>query len=234
MTIERHDFADAGTLLDALAQKLGRTLAEAVARQGSASLVVSGGRTPEALFERLAGLDADRAPDWSRVAVTLADERWVPPSDPASNEALVRRTLLTGQAAAARFVPLYTGHATPEQGEAACAEALRDLPRPFDAVLLGMGEDGHTASLFPRAATLAGALAGPAACRAVRAPGAPQPRMTLTLPALLNSRRIHLLVTGAGKRAALEDALAPGPVEAMPVRAVLRQDGIPVEVHWAP
>ncbi|HSK39017.1 MAG TPA: 6-phosphogluconolactonase [Arenibaculum sp.] len=230
MTIERYDFADADTLLDALAEKLGRTLAEAIARRGTASLVVSGGRTPEALFGRLAGLDID----WAKVGVTLADERWVPPSDPASNEAMVRRTLLTGRAATAGFVPLYTGHATPEEGEADCAEALRHLPRPFDALILGMGDDGHTASLFPGAPTLAEALAGPAVCRAVRAPGAPQPRITLTLPTLLESRRIHLLVTGAGKRAALEAALAAGPVEAMPVRAVLRQDRVPVEIHWAP
>lgn len=230
MTARRHDFADAPALLDTLADTVSAGLQAALDARGSATLVVSGGRTPEELFERL----SSRPLDWTRVAVTLADERWVPAGDPASNEGMVRRRLLAGPAAAARFVPLYGGEPTPEAGEAACAARLGGLARPFDLVLLGMGEDGHTASLFPGAPNLAAGLAGEAACLATRPPGVMPPRMTLTLPVLLDARRVILLVSGTAKRAVLDRAAEPGPVEEMPVRAVPRQDRTPVDIFWAP
>lgn len=226
------EFAGPQALVEALAASLADQLREAIAARGAATLVVSGGRTPEALFRRMSGL----ALDWSAVTVTLADERWVPPTDADSNEALVRRSLLVGPAAAARFVGLYTGADTPEAGEDACNARIRALPRPFDAILLGMGEDGHTASFFPGAPSLAVALAPPAGrtVQAIHAPGIPQPRMTLTLPTLLDTRRLLLLITGEAKRRTLDMAEGDGPVEAMPVRSVLRQDRVPLEIFWAP
>jgi 6-phosphogluconolactonase len=230
MTAEFRSFADSATLLDSLTGAVGDLLDQALAARDRAGLVVSGGRTPGDLFRRLA-LKPLR---WRDVTVTLADERWVPPGDPASNEGLVRRTLLGDPPGAqARFIPLYTGDETPEAGEAACARALAALPRPIDLVMLGMGDDGHTASLFPDAPTLGDALTSKAPCLAMRPPGAPQARMTLTLPTLLDSRRIILLITGASKRQTLEQALTDGPVEDMPVRAILRQDRVPVEIWWA-
>lgn len=228
----RRVFATPHDLADALAEGIATRLRDALVSRGGASLVVSGGRTPEALFTRLAAMPLD----WSAVTVTLADERWVPPTDTASNEALVRRSLLTGPAAQARFVGLYTGHASPEAGEDACNTRVGALSRPFDVVLLGMGEDGHTASLFPGSCGLAAALS-PSPCQAVqavRAPGLGHPRMTLTLPTLLDSRSVLLVITGAGKLRTLDQAEAGGPVEVMPVRALLRQDRVLVDINWAP
>lgn len=234
MSVEKslEGFHDPDALVEALAASLAAQLRGAIAARGSATLVVSGGRTPEALFRRMSGLPLD----WGAVTVTLADERWVPPDDPDSNEALVRRSLLVGPAAAARFVGLYTGADTPEAGEEACDARIRALPRPFDAVLLGMGDDGHTASFFPGAPALAAALspADGRTVQAIRAPGIRQPRMTLTLPTLLDTQRLLLLITGDAKRRTLERAEEDGPVEAMPVRAILRQDRVPLEVFWAP
>ena len=126
--------------------------------------------------------------------------------------------------APAQFVPLYTGAATPEAAIADASTRLADLPRPFDAVVLGMGEDGHTASLFPGADNLAAALApkNGQAVMAIRAPGAPQPRLTLTLPALLDARNLFVLFAGPAKRRAYELACSDGPLEEMPIRGVLR------------
>ena len=143
--------------------------------------------------------------------------------------------MLKDRAAAARFIGLYTGDPTPEAGEAACAECVAALPRPLDAVVLGMGEDGHSASWFPGAKALPAVLqGGERPCRAIRAPGVVQPRMTFTLPALLDARQIILTFQGMAKRHVYESALQPGEVEDLPVRAVLRQERTSVEVWWSP
>jgi 6-phosphogluconolactonase len=226
------EFPDQEALLSKLTGELTALLKAALLERRAATLVVSGGRTPEALFKRLSQVKLD----WSRVTVTLADERWVPEEDGDSNAALVRRTLLQGPAAKAAFLPLYGGEETPEMGEEGCQRALKSLARPFDALLLGMGEDGHTASFFPGAKKLKQALNPKPGklCQAIRAPGAAQPRMTLTLPALMEARRIFLLITGEKKRAVLDEALKRGPVSEMPVRAILHQRDVPLEVLWAP
>lgn len=225
-----HRLPDGAAQVEALAQRIAGLLEEALAARGAATMILSGGRSPVPLFERLAATPLD----WPRIAVSLADERWLPADHPDSNEGLVRRHLLRDEARDARLVGLYTGAATPEAGEAECAMRLAGLPQPFAVVVLGMGDDGHTASLFPGAARLAAALAPTAGpCCAIRAPGAPQPRMTLTLPALLGAERILLAIQGAAKRAVYERALGAGPVEELPVRAVLRQVATPVEVYWS-
>lgn len=227
-----HRYADPASLANALAERLALDLGRAVTEHSRASLVVSGGSTPLPLFQALAKLELA----WSRIVVTLADERWVDPGDAESNERLVRETLLQGPAAAACFVGLKTPDQTPEEGVAACEEALRALPHPFDAVVLGMGGDGHTASLFPGAAELAAGLdlESGRLCLAVRPGGDLPPRMSLTLPALLHSRRIHLHITGEAKLEVYRRALATGPVEELPIRGVLRNTATPVEVWWAP
>jgi 6-phosphogluconolactonase len=167
--------------------------------------------------------------------VTLVDERWVPAGHPRSNARLVAGKLLKYRAAAARFVPLYSKAGGPEEAISSVLAAVATMPMPFDAVVLGMGADGHTASFFPGGDRLAEALdaANPALLTAMNAPGAGEPRMTFTLAAILASGLIALHIEGKEKKAVLETALADGPVEDMPVRALLRS-GRPVIVFWAP
>jgi len=222
--------------LDILSQQLAAgiaaDLAAAIEARGMASLVVSGGRSPVKLFERLRTL----AIDWGRVCVALADERWVSPEDAASNEHLVREVLLKDHAASARFLGLKNGAPTPDLGAVSAWETFARVPRPFDAVILGMGDDGHTASLFPGSPNLPRALnqAAAAGCVGMWAPVAPHPRLSLNLTALLDSRRIVVLITGESKWRTYAAACAPGPVEDMPIRAVLRQSRTPVDVMWSP
>jgi len=229
---EFKEFKDSSTLVAALAGQVAGLLRAAIKERGRASLVVSGGSTPVPFFAALSEL----ALDWERVVITLADERWVDPPDPESNEQLVRQHLLRNRAAAAGFVGLKTGAATALQGEKECGDRLALVPRPFDALILGLGNDGHTASLFPQAARLGEALALDSGklCLAITPPVAPHERMTLTLPALLQSRQIILHLAGPDKRAVYERALAEGPIVEMPIRAVLRQATSPVTVFWAP
>jgi 6-phosphogluconolactonase len=184
------------------------------------------------LFELLRA----RSLDWSRVCIALADERWVDPSDAASNERLVREVLLQDRAAAARFLGLKNGAPSPDLGAVSAWETFARVPRPFDAMVLGMGDDGHTASLFPRSPNLASALnpAAVAGCVGMWSPVAPHPRLSLNLTALLDSRRIAILITGEAKWRTYVAACAPGAVEDMPVRAVLRQTRTPVSVMWSP
>jgi 6-phosphogluconolactonase len=232
-----HRFPDAHALARALAGEIQVELQEAIAARGHASLVVSGGRTPVALFNQLA---SEKLP-WNKVWVTLADERWVDVHDAASNERLVRAELLQHHAAAAQFVGLKNTAATPEQGTDWTWRSLSRITRPFDVVLLGMGDDGHTASLFPQTPTnqsphLAQALntSVPPACVAMQAPVAPQARISMNLNALLDTRRIILHIQGETKWAVYQTAKAHGPTAALPVRAVLHQQIVPIEVFWSP
>lgn len=230
LTEHHHDHPDAATA--ALAEAIVARLGTAIAERGTASLVVSGGKSPIRLFERLRVAPLP----WSQVWVTLADERWVAPGHPDSNEGLLRTHLLRDGAAAARFVPLITAHATPAEALADRTAALAAIPRPFDVVVLGMGEDGHTASLFPGAAGLEAAMApdGRAVLAAIDPPAyAPHPRITLTLAALLDARVLMLPIAGAAKRRVYEQARAmPAPLR-WPVSAVLAQVETPVEVWLA-
>jgi len=225
-------FESSDALARALAAQIAASLAAAVAARGLASLVVSGGKSPIRLFELL----REEKLDWSRVCIALADERWVDANDPDSNEKLLRDHLLRGPAAAARFHGLKNGAPTPDMGAVSAWETFARVPRPFDAVVLGMGDDGHTASLFPGSPNLPPALnpAAVAGCVGMWAPVAPQPRLSLNLSALLDSRRVVLLISGAGKWRTFLAAGAPGPIEDMPVRAVLRQTRTPLQVMWAP
>ena len=225
-------FADSNLLSRALSSQLAANLSTAIAARGLASLVVSGGKSPIKMFELLRA----ESLDWSRVCVALADERWVDPTDPDSNEKLVRDVLLKGPAAAARFIGLKNGAPTPDLGAVSAWETFARVPRPFDAVVLGMGDDGHTASLFPRSPNLPSAInpSAVAGCVGMWSPVAPHPRLSLNLSALLDSRRIVLLISGAQKWNTFSAASAEGAVQDMPIRAVLRQHRTPVDVMWAP
>lgn len=230
MAVERLDFASADALADALANVVANDLTEGIGDKGMAVLAVSGGSTPKRFFKALSA----RALDWSNVFVTLVDERWVEPSSDRSNAKLVHDFLLTGDAANARFVPLWSGGDTPtDDAIAATNDKLGKLPLPFDAVILGMGNDGHTASFFPGGDTLSEVLTSKGPALPLKAPGAGEPRVTLTLPALLNTRSLYLHIEGPEKSATLEEAMGSGPVETMPVRAILRQDHTPVHIYFA-
>ncbi|HEY6452800.1 MAG TPA: 6-phosphogluconolactonase [Steroidobacteraceae bacterium] len=225
-------FPTAAALTEALALEITGALQDGLAAGRGASLAVPGGRTPVALFERLSRAELD----WEDVWITLTDERWVEVAGAASNEKLVRDHLLRAAAAAANLVGLKNAAADAAAGAHRSWSRVAELPRPFDFMLLGMGEDGHVASLFPGAPGLAAALdtSQPPGCVAMVAPSPPQERLSLNLRALLDSRRIALLIAGAAKWASYERALARGPVADMPVRALLQQRNVPLSVYWAP
>jgi 6-phosphogluconolactonase len=225
-------YADAETLARELAGQIAKRLAAAIDARGRASLVVSGGQSPVRLFEIL----RTQTLDWARVCIALADERWVDAKDAGSNERLVRDHLLKDQAVSARFLGLKNGAPTPDLGAVSAWETFARVPRPFDAVVLGMGDDGHTASLFPGSPNLPSALnpAAAAGCVGMWSPVAPHPRLSLNLTALLDSRRVALLLTGDSKWRTFTAATAPGPEQDMPIRAVLRQSRTPVDVLWSP
>jgi 6-phosphogluconolactonase len=229
--LDRRSFADKATLASELADAVAGHIDAAIAERGEAAIAVSGGSTPAKFF---AALGKRKDVDWSKVVVTLVDERWVDELSDRSNAGLVNQKLLQGPAASARFLPLYSGGAEPDATQIArTAAGLQHLPRPFAAVVLGMGNDGHTASFFPGGDTLSEALSAAGPVIAIRAPGAGEPRVTFTLPRLLETDALFLHIEGEGKAEVLEKALSEGPVEEMPVRAVLRA-GRPITVYWCP
>ncbi|MEO6925321.1 MAG: 6-phosphogluconolactonase [Rhodanobacter sp.] len=233
LNVTTHSFTDCHAQAQALGERVSERLRNALSERGQAVLAVSGGSTPKDLFEQL----SREKLDWSKVQVTLVDERWVPDSDERSNARLVKSHLLQHAAASATFVPLYTGDATPEAGLAKADARINALPLPFDVVVLGMGEDGHTASFFPDGDHLAEALdmQGSARVLPMHAPDAGEPRITLTLATLLETRALYLLVSGEKKRDVLADArLGLGAARDYPVRAVLTQQRVPVAVYWCP
>jgi 6-phosphogluconolactonase len=234
MAVDIRWFDDNAALAPALAAAVAEDLRAELAEKPAAALAVSGGRSPVPVFEALRDVDLD----WGRVVVTLVDERWVPEADPASNAGLVKAHLLQGRAAAARFVPLYTGEASARVAEATLAAAFGAVPLPFAALILGMGDDGHTASLFPASPNLEaglaleGSVADTPPCLAQVGAVAPTERMSLTLPWILHARRVYLQFGGAGKIEVFNAALA-APSRQYPVSFVLAQTRTPVAVFAA-
>lgn len=228
MALEERAFVSPAEAARALADAVAADLTVALNARQAASLVVSGGRSPIAFFEMLRGAPLD----WARVSITLADERWVPPEHADSNARLVAEHLLQGPAAAASFVPLWNGAATPATAIAERSRVVGALPRPFDAVVLGMGEDGHIASLFPGMAGLDAALdrATAALLVATVPPAAAHARISFTLRALLDSRRIYLPLGGTAKQAVYREATVACDARRWPIAAVLSQATVPVRV----
>lgn len=231
MTIDRRSFADKATLAKELAEAVADRIRTAIAERGSAAIAVSGGSTPGRFF---GALGKTKDIDWSKVIVTLVDERWVDETSNRSNALLVNEKMLQGPAAVAKFFPLYSGGEEPTDEQVAKTNALLStLPMPFAAVILGMGSDGHTASFFPGGDTLEAALSDAGPTLAIHAPGAGEPRITFTLPRLLETDGLYLHIEGDEKAAVLDEALRDDPVAEMPIRAVLRS-GAPLAIYWCP
>lgn len=224
------EFSDTTELNTKFAARIAKILADAIAKKGKASLVVSGGRTPLPFFKELSNADIN----WKNVYITLADERWVDKSHEASNTALVLNNLLQNKAADATFVELKTSEASAFGAEPSVVDNLNKLPFPIDALILGMGEDGHTASLFPCSEQIKDGLSSKAVCIAVQPTTAPHERISLTLNALLNSEQIFVHSVGESKKVIIDKALAGDDVLEMPIRAILKQNSTPVDIIWAP
>ncbi|UWQ20424.1 6-phosphogluconolactonase [Jannaschia sp. W003] len=223
--MELIEYADREMLGMGLADALASSLRGALSTHDRASFCVPGGSSPREVFALLSGTRLD----WDRVDVFLNDERWVPESDPLSNTAMVKATLLTDLAAKARWVPMHVDAPDPEAGIPALLPGFEGR-LPISVLLLGMGEDMHTASLFPGSADLAAAMADDApVLMAARPPGKAEARVTLTAPVLAGALDTHFLVMGEAKRSALDVARTSDPMDA-PAAAFLRG----ATVHWAP
>lgn len=194
------------------------------------SLVVTGGSSPQACYASLAA----RELSWDRVHVVLSDERWVPPSDDDSNEKMIRSALLIENAAKAQLHPFYVDDADVQERSSTFADELRDLPSPFASCLLGMGDDGHIASLFADADNFEEGIDAnnPQLCISTKTAASPHPRISLTLSALLQSDEVVLLFFGETKRDVYEQAKLEA--SAYPVSRLLHQNRVPVSAFWAP
>lgn len=225
MTYELKEYPDRELMMMDLADRIASELRGTLAHEDRASLAVPGGTTPGPIFDTLSALHLD----WDRVDVMLTDERWVPMGSDRSNTRLLHDRLFRDQAAAAHLIPLYGETSTPEDSLDRLSAGV-EAALPLSVVLLGMGADMHTASLFPGADRLEEGLSPKApAVLPMRADGAPEPRMTLTARVLNGAMSKHLVITGAAKREALEKASKTKDVMAAPVKSVLKG----MVVHWA-
>lgn len=225
-----HQFSDSTALNSDFAAKLVTILNDAIAERDAALLVVSGGRTPQALFQALAATPLS----WEKVTILLADDRYLPTDSEQSNERLVKASLLQNYAANANFISLYAEADNAFAAVPGILPKIADLPT-FDAVILGMGEDGHTASLFPCSAQLAAGLSDDApAILATEPTSAPFQRISLSKARLLNSRHIFLHLVGENKFPVLQQALADTDPMQMPVRAFLHHPSVVVDVMYSP
>jgi len=225
-------FSTRNELDNALASSVSQLLNEAIKQKGKASIAVSGGSTPKGFFSVLSQSDID----WSKVTVTLADERWVPIDSADSNTRLVHENLLQNKATAAKFFHL-------KQGEALSDETLSDLNvaanttlLPLDVLILGMGEDGHTASLFPCSGEINQGLASDNdnTLLKVMPKTAPHQRISFSFSALSKSENIFLHLCGENKQQVLNQALNGDDVFEMPIRAFLQHASLKTQTYWAP
>lgn len=233
--LEEKLFENREALLAALQEDCVAALQAGLDEREQASFLVSGGSSPAPLYQRLSQI----ALDWQHIHVALVDERWVEPGHAKSNQTFVEKNLLQHQAATAPFIAMKNSAASAAAGLAECEKTYQTLPAPFDLTILGMGPDGHTASLFPEADGLDEALATDDLCAPINAhqsevTGEYTERMTLSLAGILHSRRLVLLITGEEKLQALRAAQEGDDVRTMPVRAVLQQNRVPVTLYWAP
>lgn len=217
-------------LIEDLAAYIVKDLKQAIEKKGHASIAVSGGKTPIPLFKLLSQQDLD----WHNVFITLVDDRWVDDTDDASNEKLVLTYLLQNKAKLANFVGLKNSCDNPFDGAEITDKNLNKIPMPLDVLILGMGEDGHTASLFPGAANLRAGLDMKSGRKVVGMTPltAPLDRITLTLPTILDSQNIYLHLVGESKMQVLQQAEKGDDINQMPIRAILQQNKVNVIGFW--
>lgn len=235
--VREFHFENPNHLFTALTAECLDILTESLSKHGSATLLVSGGSTPIPLYESLSRTELA----WKKIRIALVDERWVDQQHSASNEALIRRSLLINSARAASFTGMKTAATRAGDGQPETELQYRQLPQPFTVAIIGMGADGHTASLFPHADGLKTALDAEGeqltcAINAIPSPvtGANTERLSLTVAGLLKCERLIILITGEDKLAVFDQAMKPGAIADMPIRALLHQDKVPVEVYWSP
>lgn len=210
----------------ALAIDMADNLREAISTRGQSLIAVSGGNTPQKVFKYL----RKEKVDWSKVAITLTDERWVPNDHQESNEKLVRTYLLKYLSQEVKFIPFYRDQRSLKEGVKSCERRLKTLQLPFDAVYLGIGTDGHFASLFPQDEAL---NVTDSFCVGIEATSSRLARVSLTKSSILNARKIYLLFSGEDKLITYRGAKTPGLNDEIPLRIVLSQNRIPVKVYYA-
>jgi len=224
--VQLRTFASREALTLDLTELIEKQLNKAINSRGKATLALSGGTTPVPLFNRLSHTSLP----WQQVTITLVDDRWISPDEPDSNEYLLRTQLLQHHASKAHFIPLWQANMTAEVAEKSCQIQLQQIADPIDIVVLGMGNDGHTASLFPDAPELLSALHNKMDCVAINPAQAPYARMSLTPARLLNSKQRILHIVGEDKLATLAIALTCS-AEVMPIHLFLQH---PLIIYWAP
>jgi 6-phosphogluconolactonase len=230
MTVENHEYANSEELVQAFSQQIAAILEQAISEKGTASLAVSGGSTPKPLFHALSNIKLP----WAKVNITLVDERWVDANHEASNEKLVRENLLINCASAANFVPMTTDDNDAEDAVDKISARLNHIGLPIDVVILGMGEDGHTASLFPCSSQIQEGLSITRVkpVLATQPTTAPHQRMSFSLVTIIASKHVFLHITGLKKRQVFEQALSQHTAIEKPIKAVC--DNRKVNLIWAP
>ncbi len=229
--VHLHTFEANTALVETLAQKIALNLQDAIAARGHATLIVSGGSTPKPLFKELRKIKLP----WEKVTVGLCDERWVDPAHQDSNEQFVKTFLLQDEAAKATFSGMYIGGVEAKEAEALCSAKVTAELSPFDVLILGMGSDAHTASLFPENPKLEKGfdLDTQELCIAIDPHNAPHMRMSLTRRAILDATNLYLHFEGKEKLEVYEKAMAGEDMYSMPIRSILKQKKKDVEVYYA-
>jgi len=228
MSHKEHFFETQEALVESLSQSILGNLEEAIHNKGFATLLVSGGSTPKPLFQSL----RKRAIAWEKVKVGLCDERWVEIGHDDSNAKLVHEVLLQEKASLASFVGMYNGEEEKSKAEEVCSKSIQAELFPFDVLVLGMGTDAHTASLFPNNARLEEAFSTDQLCMMIEPTTAKHKRMSLTLNAILSAKNIYLHFEGEAKQKVYEEALKSQDKMKMPIGAVLNQTIKNIEVYY--
>lgn len=231
--IEWWEYDDAAEMADAVAGDIGFIIESAIEARGAAVIALAGGKTPVPVYEKLAAAKLD----WKRVTIVPTDERIVPLGDPLSNVTMIGKTFIPK---GARVIPVVPKAVDDYKAAGRSADALmQDLHWPLDLCLLGVGADGHTASIFP-GPDYDEALNGPRERRALGVmpdplpSEAPVPRVTLSRQGIVTARALMIAVTGGAKKKVIEDAIAEGAGSPYPIGRVLADAELPVDIHWAP